>query len=605
MASHLPAWWRDRWAWVSVFAVVPLVVHSLSASLGTPVADDFELLHYTLYSARFDWLSGGGSETFWRPLAYQGYYGLFSQVFLSWPRVVVVLHVVMLAVTALLVYRTARRFMPAPWAAATATFPLLAESTRALIIVPVHFVDVGLLLFSAIAFHEAAARRMPTALIALLAALLCKETAVATACAMPWLSRGNPRRNWPWAVAVALVTLAWGFLYLAVRARHALTLPRGLESNLAQLGTQWPERYGWAIANSARAIFSLPAVPSTWDAPLAIVLSLVFAGAVTILWRNAAARARLAGVGPLLAVGLAWSAIATAPLATVHPIWSPQRVAYGSLGAGMALSAGLGAVHPGLLAGLVAARLSMFAMSPGPPRTLTGDPPETGAFVDYEKLARVQWVLSKTRQELQERFPTLRHGSGVVFHHLPHSTFYAFSQGKSLQLWYRDTTLRWISFEAFNAHPDLDVATVVEYQASEDRPIVLIDPEAIRCVIRANQAIAENRHAEALALLDRAEQLGPGPGATVFRGLVLGPRAICVALQGDRARAEAMALESTQLWPDEPSVHLLLGLLWGHAGRFDDAEAQARVVLSIDSTNVGAWKLLALLDSLRSGAVTP
>src|SRR5262249_27791642 len=191
--------------------------------------------------------------------------------------------------------------------------------------------------------------RLPTGLAALLAAFLCKETAVATACLMPWLPRGGRAGRWRWVAGVTVVTVVWAFAYLAVRARHALALPRGLESSLSQLGSHWPERCAWAIANSARAMFSLPATRSRWDALLVVSLSLLAAAAIVLLWRNAAARARLAGVAPLLAIGVAWSAVATAPLVTVFPIWSPQRVAYGSLGAGVALGAGLGAVHPGLL----------------------------------------------------------------------------------------------------------------------------------------------------------------------------------------------------------------------------------------------------------------
>ena len=154
-----PAWWRDPWAWAGLLAVAPLVLHSLGAPLGVPCADDFYHLHHALFSPRQTWLDNGGSLSYWRPLAYQGYYGLLSNVILAWPLAIAALHVALLALAVLLLYRTARRFMPGPWAASAASFPVLAESTRALITVPIHFVDVGLIVFSALALHEAAAGR--------------------------------------------------------------------------------------------------------------------------------------------------------------------------------------------------------------------------------------------------------------------------------------------------------------------------------------------------------------------------------------------------------------------------------------------------------------
>jgi len=68
-----------------------------------------------------------------------------------------------------LVYRALRVAWPGPLAAAAASFPLLAESTRTIAGWPTQFVDLGLYLFSALALHEASRRRLPTTLAALLA----------------------------------------------------------------------------------------------------------------------------------------------------------------------------------------------------------------------------------------------------------------------------------------------------------------------------------------------------------------------------------------------------------------------------------------------------
>src|SRR5262245_12653056 len=98
------SWWRDPWAWTSVLAVVPLVLHSMGAPLGVPAADDIGQLHHTLFSPRHTWLDIGGSQSYWRPLAYQGYYGLLTNVILTRPLLIAVLHVALLALASLLLY---------------------------------------------------------------------------------------------------------------------------------------------------------------------------------------------------------------------------------------------------------------------------------------------------------------------------------------------------------------------------------------------------------------------------------------------------------------------------------------------------------------------
>ena len=119
-APKPPSIAHDPWAWASLLVLVPLLLHSLGAPLGEPVADDFDHLHYALFTPYWTLLDGGGSTSFWRPLAYQGYFGLLSRAFLASRLVVVALHVLLLAAAVVLFYRTARRFMPGSWAAVAA-----------------------------------------------------------------------------------------------------------------------------------------------------------------------------------------------------------------------------------------------------------------------------------------------------------------------------------------------------------------------------------------------------------------------------------------------------------------------------------------------------
>ncbi|HEY6193745.1 MAG TPA: hypothetical protein VI504_01775, partial [Candidatus Eisenbacteria bacterium] len=284
---------NDRWLWAALAAVLLVFVRSLGAAFGEPVADDFDHLHHALFVRGGTWFDGGGSQSFWRPLAYQGYYGLLHDVILAHPVWIVGLHLALLAACVVLVYDTARRHLPGSAAAVVASFPLLIESVRALVLVPVHFVDLGLIAFSVLAWRLAEAGRLVPGLAALLAALLCKETAVATALVLPWLARvprGGSRRTW--IVATSALTAAWALTYLAVRRNLALTLPHGLEAHLSPRLLLEPARYAWAIAGTLRALVSLPMVAAPREGLVLAGALLVLGVALVQLATRAPARAR-------------------------------------------------------------------------------------------------------------------------------------------------------------------------------------------------------------------------------------------------------------------------------------------------------------------------
>src|SRR5262249_20610732 len=139
---------KDPWAWLTLLALGPAIVHSLGAPLGEAVAEDFDFLRSALLERRHGFFEGGGSMAFWRPLAHQIYYSLLGETILSHPRIIAALHAVLLSVGSLLLYRVLRRSWPGPHAAAAAAFPLFLESVRELIAWPSHFVDLGSFFFA-------------------------------------------------------------------------------------------------------------------------------------------------------------------------------------------------------------------------------------------------------------------------------------------------------------------------------------------------------------------------------------------------------------------------------------------------------------------------
>src|SRR5438093_302598 len=96
-----PRLMADPWLWAGLLSVLLVFVRSLGAPLGEPVADDFDHLYHVLFTSHGSWFDGGGSQSFWRPLAYQGYYGLLHGVILAHPVWITLLHVALYAVCVL------------------------------------------------------------------------------------------------------------------------------------------------------------------------------------------------------------------------------------------------------------------------------------------------------------------------------------------------------------------------------------------------------------------------------------------------------------------------------------------------------------------------
>ncbi|MBI1797415.1 MAG: hypothetical protein HYR74_10235 [Candidatus Eisenbacteria bacterium] len=570
---------------------MPLVLHSRGGALGEPAADDWDFITYAR-AGRFSFWDGGGSSAFWRPLPHQIYYGLISPLLPAHAWVVPVVHGAMLVVIALLIFRAARLRLPDGWAAAVATFPLFAEAARMALQWPCLSVELSFLLFTALALHEAAFDRLPTALLALLAALLSKEVAVVTALALPWLPRASAapgagaRRaiasaRLRWIAATAVVTLVWAAAYIVIRRAHGYHLPHGFETERATIGMPWPVRYGWAVANASRVAFSLP-VEHARLAPVAIgTLALLLGAAAWTYARDDAARRRLAALAPVAIAGVVWFATTLAPLVVVYPMWMPHRALVASLGLGLALVVVLGAARPALIAALVVARLALFAASPALPARVTMSAPETGAFLDAVKLARLQRLMRDTRLALAARFPALPHGARVAMLHPPISTEYAFGGSQAIDVWYRDPTLRWARYDDLRIHPDWTPAAVVDFEANETPQIRFVAPEAMRHYIAGEALTVRDDWDACLRAMARADSAQADSGARAFVSRVAGRRAFALLRLGRSNEAEREALRSLALWSDCSDARFTLASSFAVAGRHREANLELDTLFSL------------------------
>ena len=510
---------RDPWAWLVLLAVVPLALRMAGAHWGEPVAEDFDFLRRANLEGMGTLLDGGGSQAFWRPIPHQLYYAAFGRLILSSPAAVTVVHLMVLALGALLVHRALRPSLGGPLACLAASFPLLGESTRTLASWPTQFVDLGLWAASALALHGAARGRHGRALLALALALLCKEVAVVTGVLLPLLpSAARTRRErLRFAAACAAVMAAWGLATLLVRRSAGLALPERIAQSPEALSAGVLERFTWTLDATLRACWSLPrlAVPdSGWAGASALVLVVA---ALTVYALRGEARRRLAAQRAWLGWGVAWFALGTLALTPIYPSWQPNRHQHASLGLGVASTVFLGAAHPALAAANAVLRLVLLARAPGAVQLVEEAAPDAGAFMDWPRLTRLQHFMRAVRTTLAREFPKLPAGSVVVQQNLPHGVEYAFGGDHALQVWYGDPSLRWMRFDDFRAAPETAVSVILEGDPGHEPPVGLVRPDAMRALFTAQALAFQGRYAEMPAWLDRADSLQGTLPAETFR----------------------------------------------------------------------------------------
>jgi hypothetical protein len=283
----------------------------------------------------------------------------------------------------------------------------------------------------------------------------------------------------------------------------------------------------------------------------------------------------------------------------IYPIWSPQRVVFSGIGAGVAMSATLGAAHPALLAILVTLRLALFSLSPGPPAQVTVLPPATGSFVDFERLTRLQRFMAETRGLLRSRFPSLPHGARVGLLHPPIMSTYAFGGDKALQIWYRDTSLRWLRYDRFREHPEWELSAIVEFEQAGHPQLVLVSPASMRHYLVAGRLTQREAWQAALDELALADSIQTERGARAYLGRVAGRRALCWFGLERLPEAEREARRGLALWPDGGDARYVLAAVMAFTGRRPQAGAQLDTLLKLYPNGRSA---LALRDSLRGWA---
>ena len=515
----------DPWLIAAFLAPVVLLPLLAGERIGEPVADDFDFLYHVLLTGQWSWFDGCGANNYWRPLGRQAYYATFAPWMLHGPLVVALVQLGCLCLTAILLYRS---FVPALGrgaAFAISTGPWMMESSRLLVAWPACFQDVGALLFVSLALHEAVMSRRWSFLAAGLAALLCKEVAAIAliaivACPAVRFNTENQRRLW--LVSTALLVSAWVALYGWVTLRASLVLQVAATSLSF---TDWARGIWLVPWWSFKAIWSMSPSGGPQDVLLVVgLIALTPWPRVRDVFRSEGLRLQAWWTW-----GFLWSIPLVLALIPFYPGWGPYRMAFAGFGLLTAAVVTLRALHHHAVPTFLALRLGLLLLAPKPVHEIASTPPFRGASIDIPRLSRLQRFVPKVRAAIQSRYPTLPPGATVVWEGFPTMVEYAFGSGRALCVWYRDTTLRWVPISRWMTNTSSPAAVIVEFQHLQNHEVALVEPDAMRAMLQANNDLNLGREAESLTWLARAESLQADTSATLFRRSIAGKRAYALA----------------------------------------------------------------------------
>lgn len=520
-------------AWAALPAALALLLFAArTPTLGTPVADDYAFMAWRRFHA-FDLFDSFGAAYYWRPVSRQLWFTLVSPLLLHAPLLVAALDALLLFALSVVLYRIARRAFP-PWvASAIAVFPVVAEPARVLVAWPSGAQHALAMLGAALAVHEILARRPVTAGLAALAAVLSHESAALVLPALvlvPWAARAPRRTIVGGAIAAVLVVAAWAAGY-AVALRHGVQLP--VRGDVSPALGRVPDALG-RMLRAQIGFEPLPAQARTLVTVSAVILALI---AVAMAFAPPV-RARLRRAWPLLAGSALWFVLASLPLATLLPDWNEWRTSMAGLGLGFATTGAFALVSPWLAGVWALVHCMVLLAAPAAPGVVTDFPPATDSDLSFERIVRLQRVVSSARQALLERYPALPKGGVVRYWSIPRIAEVGFYTPWAARVWYGDSTL---SFRPFGGLKSLHERTdaVVEFEMPRPWPAVAIEPEATRLYTAGIDAMQHERVAAADSAFEAclAAQRVPAPGMT---GTVRANLARLAIVEHQVARAESL-----------------------------------------------------------------
>jgi hypothetical protein len=562
------------WYALGALALLVLLWACRRALLGVPAADDYDYL-YALRFQHFDFFSSMGSNFYWRPLGRQVYYAALQPFFWNAPWVVTLVHATFLFALFVVVFRVARRAVPEPVAACAAAFPLLAEPIRTLLVWPTGGEYLMAMLASALAVHEALARRWWTAGVAALAALLCHEASALVLLAMAAIA-WRKRTLRAGLVTCAVVAALWIAGRLVAQSHGAGWIDRGTRAG--SLPLQWLEA-GFRVVMSQLNLEELAAGPHTL---IALGYGLVVLATVALFAVERRSQAKLAAPG--VVGGAIWLAIGAVPLALLAQ-WDSWRSPFPALWLGLVVIGIPGLARSWLAYVMLAIRTLALVLAPTAAAIVTLEPPPSASGMSFVRVARLQRTADATRTALLAHDPTLPRGAVIAYWSRLGVTEVALLPPKAPRVWYGDSTITWqwlwrpggvdarhdavLSFDPQTAQPVvvIEPATMALVQAAmgaADHGQARVADSLLVASMKAQAAHPSGQHAVWVLrnrariayqagvydVADRMNQAGfemIGPTPEYF-----GMAALIAVKKGQPAAARQMALQALALEPDNP-----------------------------------------------------
>jgi len=582
----------DRpWYALGALALLILLWTCRRAPLGVPAADDYDYL-YALRFQRFDFLGSMGSNFYWRPLGRQIYYAALQPFFWTAPWVVTLVHALLLFATFVVIFRVARHALPAPVAAAAAAFPLLAEPMRTLLVWPTGGEYLMAMLASALAIHEALARRWWTSGIAALAALLCHEASALVLPAMlviAWRQRALRAG----ALMSALVAALWLAGRLAAHGHGAGWIDRGAPGGA--LALQWLE----ATFRVVMSQLDLEELSGTPHGAIALGYGAIALLSIVLLARERPKRVEAAAPG--LAGAALWLAIGAVPLALLAQ-WDSWRSPFPALWLGL-IVIGLPGLARGWLAfAVLALRTLALVLAPTASLVVPLDLPPSASGMSFVRVARLQRTAELMHDALLAHNPALPHGATIAYWSRPAVAEIALIPPKAPRVWYGDSTLTWQwLWRPHGLHERNDVVLSFESVAPQ---AVIIEPRTLELARQATDAIeAQQAHAadSLLVAMFQAQSSHPSGQLALF---VARMRARVALRSGSYDQAKRMNAVSLELAGPTAEFYAMGGLLALAKGDRAAAAGLAQQAMAIDAGNPLAHELVARL-AMPGGAPSP
>lgn len=578
-----PGAWLDRACRFAPFAALAVLAWSLrGAPLGAPVADDFEFLARTTLHPAPDFLDTMGASYYWRPLSRQVWFPLVTPLLLAAPGAVAAIHVALVAATAFVLARVARRVVPAAAAALVGAAVIASEPARVLVTWPSGSQHLLAALGLALAAHESLAGRRWTAAVAAVAAALSHELgAFAFAfVALGGVARRAGRAAWLDAALAAALAAAYAAGYRAALA-HGVTLPARGELPAA---AAWLETLRLLLA----AGFNAETLGAGVAGPLVVTTELLFGAALLVLLRPSR-RAEIPALVPFVAAPLLAAWLGAVPLASLLPDWNAWRAWVPVVGLVFAVAIAAARAHPALGLAFVALRLAALAGA-APAAPVTGLAPPAVSDLSFARLTRIQHVVSASGAIV--RATTLPPGGRVVFIGLPQMTSNGFRGDRAAQVWTRDTSVRFVSADDRGLATDT-TALVLSFDVRTGRaPALALTVEARRWWRLAHAAMDQRRSDEAWEFFRRAIA-AQAPESPSLSANALQNMSLLAVERGRLGTADSLNREAYRVRGPTADGFALDALVALRGGDLPRARRALDACLKLDARNPVAQAVLA------------